>query len=334
MDLGIPRRLQFSIALLATVVLGGTAGYAVLEGYGWFDALYATVTNMTTVGGGEVRPFHLPGKILTMLVVVIGFVAFTDAIVALVGYVVEGKLGAAVHSRRMRRRVALMQDHFILCGYGRVGSDIAAGFFAEGHPFVVVEQADVPIAAAVKAGFALVQGDASNESTLKEAGVMRARALVTALNGEADNVIVTLTARVLRPDLFIVARMTSIETEPKLRLAGANRVVSPDIIGGRRLANLAMRPTAVDFVDSILSSKDSELVLEEFRIGADSEWVGKSIAELLRTADDVSILAMKRGGRLRFRPRVSQVMLEVEDELVLAGPVEGIRALEGRIGRR
>lgn len=329
----IPRRLTISLAMLAAVVAVGTAGYVLFERYSWFDALYATVTTMTTVGGGEVAPFHLAGKVWTMLVVVIGFVAFTDALITLVGYVIEGHLRHAFTEHHMLRRVAKMEDHYILCGFGRVGREIAVEFAAERIAFVVVDQREESLEEAAALGYATVRGDAAQLETLKAAGIDRARGLVTAVDSDADNVYVTLTARVVRPDLFIVARANSGDAEPKLRLAGANRVASPYVIGGRRLASLATRPTAVDFVDIVLSAQNDQLLLEDFTIPTGSPWVGRPLEALTVSAGEALVLALKRGETMHFRP-VPQTPLAAADELIFAGPAEAIRAVERQIGVR
>lgn len=324
------RRLALSAAMLLSVVAVGTMGYWMLEGYSWFDALYATVTTISTVGGGEVRPYHTVGKIWTMIVVSIGFLAFTDVIVTLVGYLIEGHLGQAVIRRRMRRRIANMRNHFILCGFGRIGREIATEFAAEGVPFVVVDINESSLAAATAQGYTVMHGNASQLETLKSAGVALARGLVTAVDNDADNVYVTLTARVLRPDLFIVARSNTADAEPKLRLAGANRVASPYVIGGKRLASLATRPTAVDFIDTVLSAKNAQLMLEDFKIPSGSPWIGRSIGGLASLGEDALILALKRGDTMHFRP-APETTLALGDELVFAGPADQVRAIEARL---
>ena len=324
------RRLTLSIVMLIAVIAIGAGGYRWLEGYGWFDALYATVTTITTVGGGEIRPFHLAGKLWTMLVVAVGFLVFTDAILSLVGFVIEGHLGHAFSERRMRRRIDRMRDHFILCGFGRIGREIAAEFAAEGVAFVVVDQDERRIASGEAEGFTMLLGNAADIETLNAAGIERARGLVTAVDSDADNVYVTLTARVLRPDIFIVARSNATDAEPKLRLAGANRVGSPYVIGGRRMASLATRPTSVDFVDQILSAKNGQLLLEDFTICDDSPWIGRTLAELVLPTDEVLMLAMRRSEVMVFRPGL-ETQLQTGDELIFAGPVVAIRAMQARL---
>jgi voltage-gated potassium channel len=230
----------------------------------------------------------------------------------------------------MHRRVARMTDHFILCGYGRVGREIAYDFRQERIAFVVVDINEQSLERASGEGHAIVHGNAADVETLKAAGVERARGLVTAVDSDPDNIYVTLSARVLRPDLFIVARANNPDAEPKLRLAGANRVVSPYTIGGRRLASLAMRPTAVEFVDTVLSANNGQLLLEDFTIRPGSSWAGQALGELVPGRDEALVLALKRGGTMLFRPS-ADTLLAAGDEIVAAGPPEAIRALERRL---
>jgi len=326
----VPRQLQIAAVLLIAVVLGGTAGFVTLEQWSWFDAFYMTITTITTIGGGEPRPLDVIGKWWTIGVVVVGFGVLTYTVLSLMAYVIEGQLGRVFDRRRMRRRVGRMKDHLILCGFGRVGRAIAHEFTDEGIPFVVVDSDDESLVQAAAEGATVVHGNAADIETLKAAGVERARGLVTAVDNDADNLYVTLSARVLKPDLFIVARANGADAEPKLRLAGANRVVSPYTIGGRRLASLAMRPTAVEFVDTILSASNGQLLLEDLTIPLESSWAGRTLGELVPEADEAIVLAIKRAGTMIFRPAAATALLG-GDELVTAGPPDAIRALEQRV---
>jgi voltage-gated potassium channel len=326
----VPRQLRIAAIMLVTVIVAGTAGYVALEGWSWFDAFYMTVTTITTIGGGEPRPLDVPGKWWTIAVVVVGFGVLTYTVLALIAFAIEGQLSQVFERQRMRRRVARMENHLILCGFGRVGRAIAREFSDEGIPFVVVDSDDASLVQAAAEGATVVHGNAADVETLKAAGVERARGLVTAVDNDADNLYVTLSARVLKPDLFIVARANAPDSEPKLRLAGANRVVSPYTIGGRRLASLAMRPTAVEFVDTILSASNGELQIEDLTIVAGSPWAGRALGELVATADEAIVLAIKRRETLIFRPPLA-TQLVAGDELIAAGPPAAIRALEGRV---
>ncbi|GAC1660003.1 MAG: potassium channel protein [Candidatus Elarobacter sp.] len=326
----LPRRLLVAAMLLIAVIVIGTVGYALLERWSWFDALYMTVTTITTVGGGEATPLDVAGKWWTIAVVALGFGALTYTVLAGFGYIIEGHLGAEFSQRRMRGRVAKMRDHFILCGFGRVGREIARDFTAEKIPFVVIDINPNSLARAAAEGYTVMNGNAADVATLEAAGICRARGLVTAVDDDADNIYVTLSARVLKSDLFIVSRANAEDAEHKLRLAGANRVISPYTIGGRRMASLATRPTAVEFVDTVLSANNGQLLLEDLAIEPGSAWIGRALSELFPEGDEALVLALKRGGEMRFRPAV-ETQLQAGDELVAAGPPEAIRALEERL---
>ncbi len=326
----LPRRLLIAAAALLAVIVLGTAGYVAFEGWSAFDAFYMTITTITTIGGGEPRRMDLAGKWWTILVVVFGFGVLTYTVLQLVAYVIEGQLGQQVEGRRIRRRVAKMREHFILCGFGRVGREIAHDLTAERIAFVVVDINQSSLQGAIGEGFTVVHGNASDVATLRAAGVERARGLITAVDSDADNIYVTLSARTLKPDLFIVSRANREDAEQKLRLAGANRVISPYTIGGRRMASLAMRPTAVDFVDTVLTANNGQLILEDFTIREGSPWIGRSLAELVSADTEAIVLAIKRSGAMEFRPPGAKV-LAAGDEIVAAGPPASIRLLEGRL---
>jgi voltage-gated potassium channel len=326
----LPRTLLVAGTLLIAVVLAGTAGYVALEHWSWFDAFYTTVTTITTVGGGEPAPMDVAGKWWTIAVVAFGFGVLTYTVLALVAYVIEGHLGEEFNARRMRRRIAKMHDHFILCGFGRVGREIARDFTAEKIAFVVVDINPDSLERAAAQGFTVMNGNAADVGTLQAAGIERARGLVTAVDDDADNIYVTLSARVLKPDIFIVARANAEDAERKIRLAGANRVISPYTIGGRRMASMAMRPTAVEFVDTVLSADNGQLLLEDITIRPGSAWIGHTLVELFPHDDEAFVLALKRDGAMRFRP-AADTELRPGDELVTAGPPDAIRALEQRL---
>jgi voltage-gated potassium channel len=314
-------------ALLAVVVLFGTVGYVDLEGWSWFDSFYMTIMTITTVGNGEPQPLNLAGKWLTIGVVVFGFAALTYTVLRLMAYMVEGRLETVVGEQRQRRRIAKMQDHYILCGYGRVGREIANAFKEGGTPFVVIDINTESLRRASMEGCTVVSGDAAESDTLRTAGVDRARGLVAAVDSDEKNIYVTLSARVLNQRLFIIARANWENAEEKLRLAGANRIISPYAIGGRRMASLAVRPTAIEFVDTVLSARNADLLLEDFAISESSGSRGKAIRELVPESSAMIVLALKRDGRMTLRPP-RDTRLEPGDEIVVAGPPDDMRSLE------
>lgn len=318
------------MALLAVVIAVGTAGYVVIEHWPWFDAFYVTITTITTIGGGEPTPMSIAGKSWTVGVVAIGFGVLTYTLLRLLSYTLEGRLVSIVGEQRMRRRVSKVKEHFILCGFGRVGGEIARIFTHERIDFVIIDINPDSLKRAEAQGFTTITGDAADTATLRAAGVERAAGLVAAVDSDEINIYVTLSARVLNPNLFIVARANRNDAESKLRLAGATRIISPYKIGGRRMASLAMRPTAVEFVDTVLFADNSQLILEDFTIPGGSPWVGRPISALAPDASEVIVLALKRAGTMLFRPALETTFSE-RDEIVAAGPPEGIRALDQRL---
>jgi len=322
--------LGVALTLLVIVIAAGTAGYVALEHWSWFDSFYMTITTITTIGGGEPTPMDVAGKWWTIVVVAVGFGVLTYTLLRLLTYTFEGRLGSVVSERRTRHRVKRMTGHFILCGFGRVGGEIAQIFTQEGIPFAIVDIRADSLERAAGEGFVTINGDAAEAQTLREAGVERARGLLAAMDNDEANIYVTLSARVLNPHLFIIARANRRDAESKLRLAGASRIISPYRIGGRRMASLATRPTAVEFVDTVLFASNSQLVLEDFTIPPGSSWSGQPISTLAPDGSEIVILALKRQGAMLFRPS-PQTPLAVNDEIVAAGPQEGIRELDARL---
>jgi len=326
-----PRRgLGVALTLLAVVIVGGTIGYVALEHWSWFDSFYMTVNTITTIGGGEPKPMDVAGKWWTIVVVSVGFGVLTYTLLRLLTYTFEGRLGSVVSQRRTRQKVRKMMEHFILCGFGRVGGEIASILAQEGIPFAIIDVRADSLERAAAEGFVTINGDAAEAQTLREAGVERARGLLAAMDNDEANIYVTLSARVLNPNLFIIARANRRDAESKLRLAGASRIISPYRIGGRRMASLAARPTAVEFVDTVLFANNSQLVLEDFTIPPGSSSAGRPISTLAPDGSEIVILALKRDGAMLFRP-APETPLAVNDEIVAAGPQEGIRELDARL---
>jgi voltage-gated potassium channel len=230
----------------------------------------------------------------------------------------------------MDRRIQQLDQHVILCGYGRVGRQIAFEFRREHVSFVVVDVNESSLSSASADGCLLVLGNATTDEVLLAAGVKRARALVTAVDSDVDHVYVTLSARGLNPDLLIIARASREDAEGKLRRAGADRVISPYHIGGRRMAMLALRPLAVDFVDTIMHDPTTELLLEELDVGPHSPLVGQTLESTRRAeAQEAVILAVKQGGRLIPNPP-PHLVLGAGDQLVVMGTPATLKAIEGR----
>lgn len=321
------QRLRRGLIILASIIATGTIGYMLIEGWSFVDAIYMTLITITTVGYGEVHPLTATGRIFSIFLIVGGVGGAVFVLSAFVEYVIEGKLGTTLGRRQMKAKIAKLKEHFILCGYGRVGEEIARTFSEEGVPFVIIDSRPDNIAIAEEQGYLYLLGDATSDKLLIEAGIERARGLVAAVGSDVDNTYITLSARGLRPDLFIEARASSKETETKLKRAGANRVVSPNNIGARRMAMLALRPAVVDFIDTVIYRRGRELQMENIAVGSDSPLVGQSV-EAIRHRAKAAILAIsKKGGKLLANPP-SKEIIEAGDRLIIMGTKEQLTALE------
>jgi len=299
-----------------------------LEHWSFIDALYMTLTTVTTIGYGEVHPLDDAGRIFNMTVIVggVGTMLYTFGIFG--ELLVGGELASYARRHRMERRVELLDDHYIVCGYGRMGTGVAEEFTQNGTPFVVVENNAEPLGRLRGSQVLFVEGDASSDEALLEAGILRAKGLVSAVDSDERNVFITLTARALNPALFIVARSSYQDSAEKLRRAGANQVVSPYVMGAHRMAALAIRPVAVDLLDTVLQGENIDLVIEELLVPAGSRLLGKTLAESGLRSAGASVLAVRRrSGELRVNPADGQV-LESDDLLVAIGTRAQMKAAE------
>jgi len=269
-------RIRAGLLALALVLVLGSLGYLAL-GFSPLDSVYQTVTTVTTVGFREVEPMNSAvRKIYTIVLVLVGvgtaFYTFGVALEALV----EGHLRTHLEARRMQRELAALRGHVIVCGWGRVGRAVADAVARAGTPVVVIDRDPERIANLTCHG---VVGDVTDDAVLEQAGIMRAAALVAALETDADNTFVTLSGRALRPDLVIIARARTETSEPKLVRAGANHVVNPQRLGGGRMAAFAIQPHVMDFLDVVMHDGSVELRMEEAPVGARGRLSGRTVAE-------------------------------------------------------
>jgi voltage-gated potassium channel len=317
------------VALLAGVILLGTAGYMAIEGWNAWDAFYMAAITVTTVGYREVHELSFAGQVWTVLLLFSGVGAALYVFTLLAAVVVEGGLGHRLRVRRQARMLTTIKDHFIVCGYGRIGSIIAAQFRQQNVPFVVIERDPARLQAAMLDGLLAVQADASHEDVLKRVGIDSARGLIAAVGTDAENVYTVLSARVLRPDLFIVGRAEGEDAMRKLLRAGANRVVSPYQIGAVQMAQTAIRPAVVDFIRLATSSDNLELAMEEITVEPKSSLVGKSLLDAnLRQRFGIIVVAIQRDDhRMEFNPE-PDTAIRSSDKLVVLGRPHSLRRLE------
>lgn len=323
------RRFQLSLLTLLALTLFGTWMYMLLENWSFFEALYMTVITIATVGFGEVRELSETGRAFTIILILLGVGAATTAISNAVSLALGPVLWSSLNQRRMLDMISQMENHYIVCGYGRTGKQIVRDLQARDEPFVLVDK-QVDEEQMREDGILYIEGDATRDEVLLQAGVEQARGVVAALNSDASNVMTVLTARGLNPAVFIVARVVHVESESKLRRAGANEVVNPYQIGGHRMALSLLRPVVHDFMDRLFHLGDDENVdIGQLIVHNESRLQGQTIGNIdLRGAHNVNILAIRSSdGQLAITPPPSR-KLELHDVLIVIGPPASIYQLE------
>lgn len=327
------RLLYIAIVLLAVIAIG-TAGYMVIEDWSFTDSVFMAVTTISTVGYREIHPLSEGGRAFTIVLIVGGVGILFYSVGTFAQYLMEGQLANILGGRRMKQDISRLRDHIIICGYGQVGREVALTLSEEKVPFVVIDSDEESVKRAAEDGCLSLRGNASNDEALEEAGIRQARGLVAALGDDADNIFVTLSAKGLRHDLLVVARASAEESESKLRRAGADRVILPLRLGGRRMAMIALHPLVVDFVETTIASRDREFVLEEIRVSSASPIAGMNIRRAQEYAGGASILAVKKlGGPLLANP-APDTLLESGDEVVVMGTRQQLEAFERTDSRR
>jgi len=325
--LSLPRNLVTAAALLLTLPIIGTAGYMILEGWSFIDALYMSVITLTTVGFREVRPLDTSGKVFTMIFTVSGVGAVFYAFLSLFQFLLEGELGTFLGVQRMKGQIERVRDHYILCGFGRVGEEIAREFVARDLPFVVVENNPEAIERARHRGYLLLVGDATSDAILKEAGIDRATCLLAASDSDAGNTFIVLTAKALNPSLFLVSRAAQPDSEPRMIRAGANRVFSPYVIAGRQMALSALHPVVVEFIDTLATRGEGAPILAEIEVADGSGLAGRTIHDVLHACRSVVVLGLQRPtGELKVGP-ASDTVLEAGDRVIVMGEEEELETI-------
>jgi voltage-gated potassium channel len=318
-----------AITLFTLVLVGGTFGYVVIDGWSVWDAFYMTSITVTTVGYREVHDLSQAGEVWTTLVVFSGVATLFYTASVVMALVVEGGFSAHLQSRWFNRMLNELENHFIICGYGRIGSIIAEEFRRQGVPHIVIDRNPERVNDALGQGGLAVEADASREDVLVRVGIHRARGMIAAVGTDAENVYTVLTARVLNPSLFIIARIESEDAEPKLKRAGADRVISPYQLGGIQMAATALRPAVVDFMRLATTSERLDLSAEQVQIGQGAPFVGQTLREAnLRQTFGVVVVAIQRAdGRMHFNPDPDDRLHE-GDQLVALGNATQLKALQ------
>jgi len=324
------RRILAVIALLVAITLGtGTVGFVVIEDYPWFDAFYMSVITMTTVGYSEIHPLGQAGRIFNSFLLLFGVGIMFFAVGAITQSIVELQFADVIQTRRMKKMIENLKDHYILCGFGRVGRAAASELQRTGVTFVVVDRNHERVELAAKQGMLVMQADSTRDETLEEAGVRRARGLIAALATDADNVFLILSAKNLNPGLKVASRVAEEASETKMRHAGADAVFTPYSTTGYRLAQSILRPHVFEFLDLTTTSAAMHVWLEQVQVSESSPLADKTLRELqLRRDVGVIVLAIRKAdGEMQFNPP-AEAIVHGGDHLIVMGADEDVRSLE------
>jgi len=312
-------RLRVGLGLVFAAIATGTAGFMFIAGYSFLDALYQSVTTLSTVGFNEVEPFGAAEKLFAIFLILFGVGAVLYTFSMIVQEALEGDLRSRFYQRRMELEIEHLEGHYVLCGFGRVGQEIARELRERRVDFVIIEQTPEQSARARAFGYMVIEGDASEELTLNKAGLHRARCLLAASDSDAGNTYITLTAKSINPRCFVVARAGFPYNEEKLKLAGADRVISLYSMGGRRMVLSALQPLAADFMDTLAAGRHGDLLLAEFEVNEENGLAGRTCGELTAGAASATLLGVRhRQGTLVVGPRNDQVLHDGDIVIVLA----------------
>lgn len=332
------RPLVIALAALALVVVVGTTGYMLIEGWSALDSFWMVVITLTTIGFGEIHPLTPPGRLFTLGLILGGVSLVAYALSAVTRALVEGDLVQELRRRRRRRQMEQLSNHFIVVGFGRLGKAVATELRDAGVPFCVIERDPEKLREAEESlGVPVIPGDGADDDVLRQAGILRARGVAVAAGMGAESIFATLSARQLNPDAYIVTRAETTAELAKARRAGANAVVSPFSIGGWRMAHGLLRPNASHFLDLATLSAHEDIVLEEFLVPPGSDVAGRTCRDLrIRELHNVSVVAIRRADGTFLAVPGAEDRLMVHDVVIVVGKPAGVATLgasiEGRAG--
>src|SRR5689334_5292673 len=325
----LARRFVILAAALLITLISGTIGFTLIDHFPVFDAFYMTLITMTTVGYSEVHPLSHAGRVFNSFLIFFGVTTIFIAIGAMTQTIIELEFGDAIGKRRNKRMIDKLKDHFIICGFGRVGRGAAAELHHAGVPFVVVDINPERVERAMIAGMLAVNADSTRDETLRQVGIEHARGLVAALATDADNLFVLLSAKGLNSRIYVAARAAEEGAEEKMRRAGADAVFAPYSITGHRLAQSLLRPHVVQFLDFTTKDIGEDIAIEQVRVARHSEMVSKTIKEMqLRKEVGVIVMAIrKESGEMLFNPPADSAV-QAGDYLIVMGRPGNLRTLE------
>lgn len=332
MDRRLARRAVLVAGLLALTLAVGTVGFCVIERFSPFDAFYMTLITITTVGYQEVHMLSRAGRIFNSFLILFGVSAMFFAVGAVTQTIIEMELHDPLSQRKVRRMIDKLQNHFIICGFGRVGRNAAQELQRSGVPFLVMDRNEERVEKAIHAGMLAVLADSTRDESLREAGVAKARGLIAALATDADNLFVILSAKNMNPKLAVVTRAAEEEAEAKLRRAGADTVFAPYTMAGLRLAQALLRPHVAQFLDFTTQNMGLNVAIEQVQVAPQTEFVGKTLREMqIRRDLGIIVLAIRKSdGEMVFNPPAETEICS-GDFLIVMGEQPNLQALEDRL---
>ena len=328
------RRVAAAVGGVLVVLVVGSMGFQVLTDESWLDSVYRTFVTVTLTGI-DTRPETAGARILTILLVLSGVTIFAYVAAILVEAIARGVIGDVWRQTRRRREIEALRDHYVICGFGRVGQQIAEEFRRADVPYVVIDYSEVAVSAAADRNERLIEGSATKDENLVAAGIERAKGLVASSDSDSDNLYITLSARAMRPDLLIVARASIEEAAKKLELAGADRVVQPYSTAGQEMAKLVLKPQVAAFLEIVTTHGGPDLSFEEIVVTSESGQARKSIRDLHATGEGAAVVVglRRRDGTFDTTP-APDVVLEEGDVLIAVGTRAELQALEQLFGPR
>lgn len=332
MDRRLARRVVLVAGLLLLTLLIGTLGFRFIEHYSLFDAFYMTLTTITTVGYGELYPLSRAGRIFNSVLILFGVSAMFFSVGAITQTIIDMELTDPLNTRRTKRMIDKLHNHVIVCGFGRVGRNASFELQRARVPFVVMDRSEERVERAIHAGMLAVLADSTRDESLREVGVSRARGLIAALATDADNLFVILSAKNLNTSLAVVTRAAEEDAEEKLRRAGADTVFAPYTIAGLRLAQALLRPHVAQFLDFTTKNMGLDVAIEQVRVAAGAEFVGKTLREMqIRRELGIIVLAIRKAdGNMVFNPP-AEMEISAGDFLIVMGEQPDLRNLEHRV---
>jgi voltage-gated potassium channel len=332
MDRRLARRVAFVAGLLLLTLCIGTAGFRFIEGYALFDAFYETLTTITTVGLEQIRPLSHAGRVFNSFLILFGVIAMFLSVGAITQTIIDMELRDPLNKRRTKRMIDKLQNHFIVCGFGRVGRNAAFELQRANVPFLVIDRAEDRVERAIHSGMVAVLADSTRDDSLREAGVARARGLIAALATDADNLFVILSAKNLNPHLNVVTRAAEEDAEEKLRRAGADTVFAPYTIAGLRLAQALIRPHVSRFLDFTTKNVGLDVAIDQVQVAPGTEFTGKTLREMqIRRELGIIVLAIRKSdGQMVFNPP-AEMEICAGDFLIVMGEQVNLQDLEDRL---